>query len=488
MEYQNDFQSGFTDNPEIMALSNELAGIQAAYSLALEKTEELTDEIKEHEFRLNYFDASMEEGQRLASEVLRGAGLRVENITTTANRVIIPQRKLIARIENEINELSQVLASLTAVAESPAADKSQPAKDNIEILPPFPHKKITTETSVYNMTETAAGPAQKIDEEPAIQLVEEEPPVQMQEQELVAKKPARRMSMLDLVADDSEDFISEEVQPADTLAGTDIISPYQSQSSDHTTTDTLVGADIIRPHQSLSSDHTTTDTVAEAQEPEPPMTAAPVVKSPLPRKIFLRPAGKRNSQPKPVMKNKWPAQNVEDVEAAAVPVEEPSVTPDRLPQKPEAKPEILPEETDKTLLNLEVPLRFSFYDGEVQKQENLRSHEWLVKMLIKIPEDNYEFVRYGKGPQDIKSTLLRYDNGVLNDIYPFDVITPSRPNIAMYFFNCLEDNVSFMKLRLREISIWENQTLLMRINHRNKVLDELLQSGDDILENLRGKL
>jgi hypothetical protein len=34
-----------------MALSNELAGIQAAYSLALEKTEELTDEIKEHEFR-----------------------------------------------------------------------------------------------------------------------------------------------------------------------------------------------------------------------------------------------------------------------------------------------------------------------------------------------------------------------------------------------------------------------------------------------------
>jgi hypothetical protein len=92
------------------------------------------------------------------------------------------------------------------------------------------------------MTETAAGPAQKIDEEPAIQLVEEEPPVQMQEQELVAKKPARRMSMLDLVADDSEDFIPEEVQPADTLAGTDIISPYQSQSSDHTTTDTLVGA------------------------------------------------------------------------------------------------------------------------------------------------------------------------------------------------------------------------------------------------------
>jgi len=58
----------------------------------------------------------------------------------------------------------------------------------------------------------------------------------------------------------------------------------------------------------------------------------------------------------------------------------------------------------------------------------------------------------------------------------------------MYFFNCLEDNVSFMKLRLREISIWENQTLLMRINHRNKVLDELLQSGDDILENLRDKL
>jgi hypothetical protein len=65
----------------------------------------------------------MEEGQRLASEYSRGAGLRVENITTTANRVIIPQRKLIARIENEINELSQVLASLTAAAESPAADK-----------------------------------------------------------------------------------------------------------------------------------------------------------------------------------------------------------------------------------------------------------------------------------------------------------------------------------------------------------------------------
>ena len=64
-----------------------------------------------------------------------------------------------------------------------------------------------------------------------------------------------------------------------------------------------------------------------------------------------------------------------------MPPADPPVFQEYRPEKLEAKPDVLPEETDKTLLNLEVPLRFSFYDGEVQKPEALRTHEWLVKML-----------------------------------------------------------------------------------------------------------
>lgn len=130
------------------------------------------------------------------------------------------------------------------------------------------------------------------------------------------------------------------------------------------------------------------------------------------------------------------------------------------------------------MLGLEMPVQFSFYAGEDRQPQALRCHEWLIKMIIKIPEDNFQFVPDGDGARDIQSILLRYNQAVLNDMYPFDIVTPSRPNIGMFFYNCLEDNLSTMHLRLREISIWENNSQLLKVNYRNKVLDELLKHND----------
>ena len=136
------------------------------------------------------------------------------------------------------------------------------------------------------------------------------------------------------------------------------------------------------------------------------------------------------------------------------------------------------EGNDPSLLSLDIPLQFSFYAGEDRQPESLRNHQWTIKMVIKIAEDNFQFVPDGDGARDIHSILRQYDQAILNDMYPFDVVTPSRPNIGMYFYNCLEDNLASMNLLLREISIWENQSMLVRVNYRNKVLDELLQNSN----------
>jgi len=87
----------------------------------------------------------------------------------------------------------------------------------------------------------------------------------------------------------------------------------------------------------------------------------------------------------------------------------------------------------------------------------------------------------------VKSTLQPFDGVILNEVYPFYVIEPTHDNIAMYFFNILEDTLSMMDLKLVEMSIWEDQDLVKQITQRNTNLGELLR-GEDILMNMRDGL
>lgn len=117
----------------------------------------------------------------------------------------------------------------------------------------------------------------------------------------------------------------------------------------------------------------------------------------------------------------------------------------------------------------------------------LHKHRWQVRVTVQEPGDDHAVVRYSKVLSAVTSTLQPFDGVVLNDVYPFTIIEPTHDNIAMYFFNCLEDTLAMMDLKLIEMSLWEDQDRVKQITQRNTRFGELLR-GEDILTNIRQQL
>ena len=706
--------SNLTNNPDIAALSSQLSDIQAACLMAMQKADDLGTEIKELEARSAYFDASMAEGQRLAFETLRSAELRVANINAARDRLIMPQRRLIISIEEEIDELSDILTSLTGDTGENETDKSQISADNIEFLASSTYKKVLREkydyrplpapvklqdktaaaemeaampaadfsagpgelpedimAAAYDIiatinagqnqgkeagTETeqceeimdaadenrtagepqmkqleefmmaadgigptaglemglqeaimlaadgpvpAKGPAieQYVDtmdaagetrltaelemeqreefmmaadeagptEEPAMEQ-QEEPMLTADEAESAAEAEMEQLEDIMVTADETGTAAEPQmVQLVETMLAVDetgtVTEPEVELHQEIMITVDEIGPaaepEIERHGQPVApaADATKADrsslplrmSAVKADKKEPPRSSQSAAKRSLPQRLHkLVPdegpphvkdtgtapetaaattpavqaiAADANVQAQKHAANEtaqarkttadvtFPAQ--EHAANAAAPVQEtaaeiaapaqkntaaatPPVQEKELAnaaahlQEPGAGEAIaVPElhltsvdDSDPSLLGLDMPLQFTFYAGEDRQPQALRCHEWLIKMIIKIPEDNFQFVPDGDGARDIQSILLRYNQAVLNDMHPFDIVTPSRPNIGMYFYNCLEDNLSTMHLLLREISIWENNSQLLKVNYRNKVLDELLKHND----------
>ncbi len=119
----------------------------------------------------------------------------------------------------------------------------------------------------------------------------------------------------------------------------------------------------------------------------------------------------------------------------------------------------------------------------------VHKHRWQVRMKVAEPEaDSPAVVRYSKVLAAVTSTLQPFDRVILNEIYPFNIIIePTHDNIAMYFFNILEDTLAMMDLKLLEMSMWEDQDLVKLITQRNTSLGELLRD-EDILKAMRHDL
>ncbi|MEA4925035.1 MAG: hypothetical protein VB084_06935 [Syntrophomonadaceae bacterium] len=123
----------------------------------------------------------------------------------------------------------------------------------------------------------------------------------------------------------------------------------------------------------------------------------------------------------------------------------------------------------------------------INGQKEMQHHALQVTIEVEVPPDNYS-VRYTKVSSDVVSTLLQYDNVVLNDIFPFNIIEPNPQNIAMYFFNCLEDMLSLMDLVLHSLVVLELPDLQIQINSRNTKLDNFLHQGVDAFDSIRDSL
>jgi len=141
----------------------------------------------------------------------------------------------------------------------------------------------------------------------------------------------------------------------------------------------------------------------------------------------------------------------------------------------------LPEVNEKMRLDAFVDVRY--YDNS-KGLKQLQHHALQVVVDVDVPEETYS-VRYTKVSSDIVAALLHYDNIILNDVFPFNIIEPNLPNIALYFYNLLEDILGLMDLGLSSITVLEIPDINIQVKGRTPGLDDLLHHDKDIFRDLR---
>jgi len=127
------------------------------------------------------------------------------------------------------------------------------------------------------------------------------------------------------------------------------------------------------------------------------------------------------------------------------------------------------------------------YFNDITGTKELYHHALQITIEVDVPADNYS-VRYTKVSSDVVSTLMKYDNVVLNDLFPFNFIAPNPNSIATYFFNLLDDMLQIMDLRLHKMTMTEFPDMCIVVDQRNTAFDNMLHKGDDLFEDIRNSL
>jgi len=121
------------------------------------------------------------------------------------------------------------------------------------------------------------------------------------------------------------------------------------------------------------------------------------------------------------------------------------------------------------------------------KQGPVHAHSWQVAIEVKIPSQSADLVAFTSISDGIKSVVAPYENTVLNDIHPFNLIQPTTENIAMYFFNRLEDVLSSLGLGLGRLTLWETPTRGIEVDSRREEFDALTAGGEKIGETVAAR-
>jgi 6-pyruvoyltetrahydropterin/6-carboxytetrahydropterin synthase len=138
-------------------------------------------------------------------------------------------------------------------------------------------------------------------------------------------------------------------------------------------------------------------------------------------------------------------------------------------------------------------MRFDvFVDGQhLEKIDGLpgpvHKHSWQVKIEVAVPSNNCR-ARYSSVLVALNSTLMRFDDVLIDEVFPFTLIEPTVENISMYFFNCLQDSLNLMGLILKRITLLENPDCEINVSMRNVHFDTFLNYGEDPLLDICDKL
>lgn len=94
------------------------------------------------------------------------------------------------------------------------------------------------------------------------------------------------------------------------------------------------------------------------------------------------------------------------------------------------------------------------YPGECR---NLHGHTWDVEVTVAGDElDSIGIVYDFKAlKDDLNSVLSDYDHVFINDVPPFDELTPTAENLARVIYDRLAEQVD-PRVRVHEVSVWES--------------------------------
>ena len=115
----------------------------------------------------------------------------------------------------------------------------------------------------------------------------------------------------------------------------------------------------------------------------------------------------------------------------------------------------------------------------------VHAHSWQVELDVEIPQGLGESMEFTKVSRAVNAALSAYENTILNQVHPFQIIQPTTENIAMYFFNRVEEVLVELGLELARLSLWETPARGIQVEHRNMELDQKIESAHAKEEELK---
>ena len=112
----------------------------------------------------------------------------------------------------------------------------------------------------------------------------------------------------------------------------------------------------------------------------------------------------------------------------------------------------------------------------------VHAHSWQVQISAGVNLDHQELVGFTKVIDPVKAVFEPYENKILNEIYPFNIIQPTTENISFYLYNCLDDTLASLGLHLITLSVWETPTKGIEITARYKEFDQLVKVPEKCIE------
>lgn len=111
-------------------------------------------------------------------------------------------------------------------------------------------------------------------------------------------------------------------------------------------------------------------------------------------------------------------------------------------------------------MQLDCFLEFRHHIDYEQFTVPVHRHRWHLRITMGADHNDSPGSRAGL-LTSIKAALHRFNGRILNDIFPFTMVSPTHENIARCLFNIVDDTAKTVGGHVNTLSIWEDLELII---------------------------